>query len=63
LARTRKTVTVFGATGIAGSAGVDEPIRQDCLHVQVLARRTDQQEKALFGLPTDEREKRGRQAD
>ena len=30
----RKTVTVFGATGTAGSACVDELIRQDQFNVQ-----------------------------
>ncbi len=42
---TRKTVTVFGATGTAGSACVEELIRQQVFDVQVLARKRGQQEK------------------
>lgn len=34
----RKTVTVFGATGTAGSACVDELIEQKLFDVQVLVR-------------------------
>jgi uncharacterized protein YbjT (DUF2867 family) len=40
-----KTVTVFSATGTAGSACVDELIRQQKFNVQVLARKSGQQEK------------------
>ena len=42
---TRKTVTVFGATGTAGSACVEELIRLQTFDVQVLARKRGQQEK------------------
>jgi uncharacterized protein YbjT (DUF2867 family) len=42
---TRKTVTVFGATGTAGSACVEELIRLGTFNVQVLARKSGQQEK------------------
>jgi uncharacterized protein YbjT (DUF2867 family) len=35
----KKTVIVFGATGTAGSACVDELIRQQEFNVQVLARK------------------------
>ncbi len=41
----KKTVTVFSATGTAGSACVDELIRQKEFNVQVLARKSGQQEK------------------
>ena len=41
----KKTVTVFSATGTAGSACVDELIRQQEFNVQVLARKSGQQEK------------------
>ena len=46
---TRKTVTVFGATGTAGSACVDELIRQDQFNVQVLARKEGQLGEDLDG--------------
>jgi uncharacterized protein YbjT (DUF2867 family) len=42
---TGKTVTVFGATGTAGSACVEELIRLRTFNVQVLARKRGQQEK------------------
>jgi phenylcoumaran benzylic ether reductase len=45
-----KTVTVFGATGTAGSACVEELIRLKTFKVQVLARRGGQEEKRS-GLP------------
>jgi hypothetical protein len=45
----RKTVTVFGAIGTAGSACVDEPIRQAHFNVQVLARKGGQLEKTSMG--------------
>ncbi|SDU07622.1 Male sterility protein [Pseudomonas pohangensis] len=38
----RKTVTVFGATGVAGSVCVDELLRQQVFNVQVLARKSGQ---------------------
>lgn len=41
----KKTITVFGATGTAGSACVEELIRLGTFNVQVLARKSGQQEK------------------
>jgi uncharacterized protein YbjT (DUF2867 family) len=41
----KKTVTVFGATGMAGSACVEELIRLGTFNVQVLARKGGQEEK------------------
>ena len=49
---TRKTVTVFGATGTAGSACVDELIRQAQFNVQVLERKGGQQERRSMGPRT-----------
>lgn len=46
----RKTVTVFAATGVAGSACVEELLRQDLFDVQVLVRASGQQEKSSSGL-------------
>jgi uncharacterized protein YbjT (DUF2867 family) len=40
-----KTITVFGATGTAGSACVEELIRLQTFKVRVLARKSGQQEK------------------
>jgi uncharacterized protein YbjT (DUF2867 family) len=45
-----KTVTVFGATGTAGSACVDELIRQQRFKVRVLVRKAGQQERATSGV-------------
>jgi uncharacterized protein YbjT (DUF2867 family) len=45
-----KTVTVFGATGSAGGACVEELIRQRAFKVRVLVRRSGQQEKASSGI-------------
>lgn len=45
----RKTVCVFAATGVAGSACVEELLRQDVFDVRVLARRPGQQEKSSSG--------------
>jgi uncharacterized protein YbjT (DUF2867 family) len=56
----RKTVTVFGATGTAGSACVDEPIRQDQFKAQVLARKGGQLEKTSMGPAQSADEKRRR---
>ena len=47
---TRKTVTVFGATGTVGVACVDELIRQKLFDVCVLARKPGQQERATNGM-------------
>lgn len=47
----RKTVTVFAATGFAGSACVEELLRQDVFDVQVLVRAGGgQQERSSSGL-------------
>lgn len=46
----RKTVTVFAATGVAGSACVEELLRQDVFDVRVLVRATGQQEKSSSGI-------------
>jgi len=46
----RKTVTVFSATGTVGVACVDELIRQERFNVTVLARKTGQQEKSTTGM-------------
>ena len=45
----KKTVTVFAATGVAGSACVEELLHQGVFNVQVLARRSGQQEKSSSG--------------
>jgi len=44
-----KTVTVFAATGVAGSACVEELLRQQQFKVRVLARKGGQQEKSSSG--------------
>lgn len=44
----KKTVTVFAATGVAGSACVGELLAQGIFNVQVLARKAGQQEKSSF---------------
>lgn len=44
----KKTVTVFAATGVAGSACVNELIAQGVFNVQVLARKQIEQEKSSF---------------
>jgi len=45
----KKTVTVFAATGVAGSACVEELLRQEVFNVRVLARKGGQQEKSSSG--------------
>lgn len=45
-----KTVTVFGATGVAGSACVDELLKQQLFNVQVLARKAGQTERSSSGV-------------
>src|SRR5512145_1119540 len=60
---TRKTVTVFGATGTAGSACVDELIQQGQFNVQVLARKGGQQEKTSIGPAHSADEKRRRRTE
>ncbi|NJD30950.1 MAG: hypothetical protein FIB04_03610 [Gammaproteobacteria bacterium] len=54
-----KTITVFGATGTAGSACVEELIRLGSFNVQVLARRPGQQEKRSALAPHSADAKRG----
>jgi uncharacterized protein YbjT (DUF2867 family) len=54
---TGKTVTVFGATGTAGSACVEELIRLGTFNVQVLARKPGQQEKRSALAPHGDDEK------
>jgi uncharacterized protein YbjT (DUF2867 family) len=44
-----KTVTVFAATGVAGSACVEELLRQQLFNVRVLVRQGSQQEKSSSG--------------
>jgi uncharacterized protein YbjT (DUF2867 family) len=46
----RKTVTVFAATGTAGSACVEELLRQGLFNVRVLARREGMHEKSSSGV-------------
>lgn len=46
----RKTVTVFAASGVAGSACVEELIRQDLFNVRVLVRKAGLQEKSSSGM-------------
>ncbi len=53
----KKTVTVFGATGTAGSACVAELIRQREFNVRVLVRKSGQQEKASSGVVRADDEK------
>ena len=50
---TRKTVTVFAATGTAGRACVDEMIGLQTFNVQVLTRRSGQAEKSTSGVARD----------
>ena len=50
---TRKTVTVFAATGTAGRACVEEMIGQQTFNVQVLARKSGQAEKSTSGVARD----------
>lgn len=56
----KKTVTVFAATGVAGSACVDELLRQQHFNVRVLVRKSGQQEKSSSGAMRsgDEKQKR-----
>jgi len=52
-----KTVTVFGATGTAGNACVEELIRLRTFNVQVLARKSGQQEKRSAVAPHSDDQK------
>ncbi|MGL5809647.1 MAG: NmrA family NAD(P)-binding protein [Nocardioides sp.] len=56
---TRKTVTVFGATGVAGHACVEELIATGTFRPQVLVRQPGQQEKTSTGVvkTSDEKER------
>jgi uncharacterized protein YbjT (DUF2867 family) len=45
----KRTVTVFAATGVAGSACVEELLRQGEFNVRVLVRKAGQQEKSSSG--------------
>lgn len=53
----KKTVTVFGATGVAGSACVDELIKQQVFNVRVLVRSAGQQERSTMGVARSGTEK------
>jgi uncharacterized protein YbjT (DUF2867 family) len=46
----KKTVTIFGATGTAGVACVNEFINHELYDVRVLARRSGQQERSSSGM-------------
>jgi uncharacterized protein YbjT (DUF2867 family) len=54
----RKTVTVFAATGVAGSACVEELLRQDVFDVRVLARKDGLAERSSSGATRSDDEKR-----
>jgi len=58
----KKIVTVFGATGTAGSACVDELIRQQMFDVRVLARKSGQLEKTSFAPAHSDEAKQQRYA-
>lgn len=49
----KKTVTVFAATGTAGRACVEELLRQQVFNIQVLARKNDMVEKTSLNPPQD----------
>lgn len=53
----RKTVTVFAASGTAGRACVNELIAQDVFDVQVLQRKSGLQEKSSSGMNKTDAEK------
>jgi uncharacterized protein YbjT (DUF2867 family) len=53
----KKTVTVFAATGVAGTACVNELIRQNVFKVRVLRRKAGQQEKSSSGATHTDAEK------
>lgn len=52
----KKTVTVYGATGVAGSACVDEMLEQGLFNVQVLLRQGQDRDRSTLG-PRGESEK------
>lgn len=45
----KKTVTVYGATGVAGSACVDEMLKQGLFNVQVLLRQGQDRDRSTLG--------------
>ncbi|MDH0893248.1 MULTISPECIES: NmrA family NAD(P)-binding protein [unclassified Pseudomonas] len=45
----RKTVTLYGATGVAGSACVEEMLEQDLFEVQVLLRQGQDRDRSTLG--------------
>jgi len=53
----KKTVTVFGATGTAGAACVNEFIKHELFDVNVLARKPGQQERSSSGITQSKDEK------
>jgi len=59
---TKKTVTVFAATGTAGRACVEEMIRLGTVNVRVLARKSGQAEKITSGVARDADDKQRLQA-
>lgn len=60
---TRKTVTVFSATGVAGSACVEELLAQDLFNVRVLLREGNASEKSSSGFILSTREKQKKWTD
>lgn len=54
----KKTVSVFGATGTAGAACVNEFINHDLYDVRVLARKPGQQERSSSGMTKSAEEKK-----
>lgn len=60
---TRKTVTVFSATGVAGSACVEELLAQDIFNVRVLLREGNASEKSSSGFILSSEEKQKKWAD
>ena len=59
----KKTVTVYGATGSAGVACVNEFIRQGLFNVRVLARQSGQTERSSSGLTKSEAQKQAQYAE
>lgn len=60
---TRKTVTVFSATGVAGSACVEELLAQDLFNVRVLLREGNASEKSSSGIILSGEEKQKKWTD
>ena len=59
----KKTVTVYGATGSAGVACVNEFIRQGLFNVCVLARQSGQTERSSSGMTKSEAQKQAQYAE